>query len=206
MPRGGVVDPHPPAHERDQLRGDRQAQPRAAESPGDRSVHLLERLEDPLARLRRDADAGVGHLEGDHGGGEAGGLSVGAPPAGGGGDHEAHPAVLGELEGVGEEVLEHLLEALRVGEEAAGEVRVDLHVEGEPSVLGLVPEGPGDGLDERVEGDLLRLDRPAPAFPSPRSSPTPPFPTTRGRAFTPRERAYTSDPPPPEEDHAHKPR
>ena len=48
------------AHQLDQLGRDRQAQPGAAEAAGGRAVGLLERLEDRLQLLGRNADAGVG--------------------------------------------------------------------------------------------------------------------------------------------------
>ena len=42
---------------------------------------------------------------------------------------QAHAALLGELEGVGEQVLQHLLQALGVGDDAAAEVRIGVHLE-----------------------------------------------------------------------------
>ena len=48
-----------------QLAADRQAQAGAAVLAAGARVGLLERLEDDLLLLGRDADAGVGHLERD---------------------------------------------------------------------------------------------------------------------------------------------
>ena len=50
--------------------------------------------------------------------------------------------MLGELEGVGEQVLENLLQALGVGDDAAGEMRIEIDVERQMAALGLVPERP----------------------------------------------------------------
>ena len=72
---------------------------------------------------------------------------LGGPAALGRGHLEAHAAVLGELEGVGEEVLEDLLQALLVGEEAAPELRIERDLEGEPAGLGVVAERPGHGVE-----------------------------------------------------------
>jgi hypothetical protein len=52
-----------PTHQADQPRGDGQAQPGATVPPRRGAVHLLEGAKDPLPRVRRDADAGVGHRE-----------------------------------------------------------------------------------------------------------------------------------------------
>ena len=71
---------------------------------------------------------------------------------------EAHAAVLGELEGVREQVLEHLLQALLIGEERAPELRVELHVEGELARFGVVAEGSRHRLEQRRERELRRLD------------------------------------------------
>jgi hypothetical protein len=67
-------------------------------------------------------------------------------------------AVLGELERVRQEVLEDLLQALRVGDDAAPERRVDADVERQAAVLGVVPEHAGDGVVQRGEEELLGLD------------------------------------------------
>ena len=51
---------------------------------------------------------------------------IGAPAGWRAGDGEPHAALFGELEGVGEQVLEHLLQALGVGDQAAAELRIAL--------------------------------------------------------------------------------
>src|SRR5439155_22337398 len=58
---------------------DRQAQPGAAVAATGSRVRLLERLEDDLELVSRDADAGVGHGECHDGAGPAQDRVVGAP-------------------------------------------------------------------------------------------------------------------------------
>ena len=55
---------------------------------------------------------------------------------------ELHAALLGELEGVRQQVLQHLLQALRVGDHAAVELRIDLDVERQAAAFRLVAERP----------------------------------------------------------------
>src|SRR6185436_7900075 len=81
-----------------ELAADGEPEPGAAVLPAGSAVGLLKGLEDEPLLLRRDADAGVDDGEGD-------------ALAPGGGDVERDPALLGELEGVGEQVLKHLLQA-----------------------------------------------------------------------------------------------
>ena len=78
-------------------------------------------------------------------------------PAADGGDVQPHAALLRELEGVRQQVLEHLLQALRVGHDAAAETRVDLHVEGQPPAVGLVAERPSHHVQEIGEENLLGI-------------------------------------------------
>ncbi len=67
--------------------------------------------------------------------------------------------MLGELEGVGEQVLEHLLQALGVGDQAAAQVRVGVDLEVETPVFRLVTERPGDHLEQAREEDVFRFHR-----------------------------------------------
>ena len=125
-----------------ELAADREAEAGAAVLAAGAGVGLLERLEDDVLLLQRDADAGVRDLERDHRGGLAEHRVVGAPAADRGRDLEPHAALLGELERVRQQVLQHLLQALGVGDDAAAELRIDLDVERELAVLRLVPERP----------------------------------------------------------------
>ena len=85
-------------------------------------IRLLERLEDQLLLFQGDADAGIGHLEGDDGRRVVEDRMLGAPAADGGRDGQLHAALGGELEGVRQQVLQHLLQPLGVGHHAAGEI------------------------------------------------------------------------------------
>ena len=69
------------------------------------------------------------HGEGDHRVGAVEQLVLRAPAAGGELGLERDAAPLGELEGVGEQVLEHLLQPLGVGLERRRQARVELDVE-----------------------------------------------------------------------------
>ena len=98
---------------------DGEAQAGAAVFAAGAGVGLLERLEDDLLLLQRNADAGVGHFEGDDGRRLVEHRMIRAPAADRGRHVQPHAAVLGELEGVRQQVLEHLLQALGVGGDAA---------------------------------------------------------------------------------------
>ena len=67
--------------------------------------------------------------------------------------------MLGELERVGEQVLEHLLQALGVGDQAAAQARIAGHFERQLAVFRLVTERAGDGFEQRSEEDFFRFDR-----------------------------------------------
>ena len=62
---------------------------------------------------------------------------------------QAHAAVGGELERIRQQVLEDLLQAFGIGHDAGAKTRVDLHVERQTTVFGVVleragPPYPGD--------------------------------------------------------------
>ena len=77
---------------------------------------------------------------------------------------QAHAAALGELEGVREQVLEHLLQTLGVGHQGAAERRVEIDVERQLAALRLVAEHAAERLGEVAEEDLLGLDGDRPAL------------------------------------------
>ena len=79
-------------------------------------------------------------------------------------DVEAHAALRRELEGVGQQVLEHLLQPLGVGDDAAAEIGIDVHIERQLPVLGLVPERARHHLEQVGEQDVLGLDRDGAGF------------------------------------------
>ena len=81
-----------------------------------------------------------------------------APTAGGHGNGNANATLFGELEGVGEQVLEHLLQTLGVGDHAARQVRVGVDVEGEAAIFRFVAEGARDHFEERGEENFFGFD------------------------------------------------
>src|SRR5580693_3788878 len=101
-------------HARD-LPADREPEAGAAVLAAGRAVRLLERLEDDLLLVGLDADARVADGERDGAPGAREALVLRAPAGVDGLDLERHPPALGELEGVGEQVLDDLLEPLDVG-------------------------------------------------------------------------------------------
>ena len=99
-----------PAHPLDQLTGDGGAQPGAAEAARHRGIGLRERLEDAFQPVGGDADAGVAH----------GQVHVAATAAG----LQPHPAFLGELDGIADQVGQHLLHAQAVADKVGAQRRV----------------------------------------------------------------------------------
>ena len=138
---------------------DRKAKTGAAVFAAGAGVRLLECLEDQLLLLQGNADAGIGDLEGDHGRRGVEHRMIRAPTAECAGDLQPHFAFAGELEGVGEQVLQHLLQALGVGDDAACEVRIDVDLERQIAVLRLMPERPSDRLEQVGGEDFLGVDR-----------------------------------------------
>jgi hypothetical protein len=81
-----------------------------------------------------------------------------APAALGDGNGQAHAALLGEFEGIGKQVLEHLLQALGVGDQAARKVRIG-STQSQPPVFRLVAERPRDHFEQAGEEDFLGFHR-----------------------------------------------
>ena len=146
------------AEQHGQLAADGQAQAGAAVFAGGAGVGLLEGLEDEALLLRRDADAGVLDGEGDDLAGLAEHRVIGAPALRGEPDAHIDVAVGGELDGVGQQVLEDLLEALRVAVHERRQALGELHVERQVLGLGHVPEVAVDVVAQAGEGDFLDLD------------------------------------------------
>ena len=92
-------------------------------------IGLLEGLEDDLLLLRRNADAGVGHFEGHHRRRLAQHRVSALQPPSAAATLSLYAALGGEFEGVRQQVLEHLLQALGVGDDAASEIGIDMDVE-----------------------------------------------------------------------------
>jgi hypothetical protein len=72
--------------------------------------------------------------------------------------------MFGELEGVGQQVLQDLLQPLGIGDHAAIEPRIDLRIEGQLAIVGLVAERPRHGIQQVAEEHLLRIHRDGTGF------------------------------------------
>src|SRR5216684_4108399 len=105
---------------------DRQAEAGSAVFAARAGVGLLERLENNSLLLRRDADPGVGDLERHNARGLIESRVASRPPGGDGRRAQADAAFRREFEGVGEQVLQDLLQPFRVDEEASTEALIDL--------------------------------------------------------------------------------
>src|SRR5262245_52679707 len=123
-----------------QLSADREPQAGAAVFAAGAGVGLHEGLENDLLLVLCDADAGVGDLERhrrrrllEHG-------MLRAPAALRRRDAQPYAALRRELERVREQVLEHLLQALGIGDDAASERGVEVDLEEQLPGLGLVAE------------------------------------------------------------------
>src|SRR6185312_4959436 len=156
---GGAAQLNLAAEKIGELAADGEAEAGAAVAAAGAGVGLLKGLEDDLLLFRHDADAGVRDLEGDHGRAVREHRMIGAPAFGGGPDAEPDAALLGEFEGVRQQVLQHLLQALHIRHHGAPEFLVEQDLEIEVAVLGLVTEGARDHRGQVVEDDLLGIDR-----------------------------------------------
>ncbi len=131
-----AFEPDAPAHQLDQPAADREAQAGAAVLARGGHVGLRERLEQFRRLLLRHADAGVAH-------GElelhffAGALDLF--------DVEPDFALLGELDGVVDEVRQNLAEPQRIAEQNFGNARRDVRQKFQPLVVRLLRGERGDG-------------------------------------------------------------
>src|SRR6185312_2283874 len=148
---GFAVDADLAAHHRRQLLGDGEAEAGAAIAARRRLVGLGEGLEDPALRFRRHADTGVADFDAQLHGFRAD--LVGADV-----DHDL--AALGELDGVADQVGQHLAQAAGIAGEAARQVRRDVGAEAQALLLGHLVEEVLDLFDDvaGVEGHHLQLD------------------------------------------------
>ena len=131
----GAGDAKLPAEQASNVPADRQPQASAPEFAAGACVGLLERLENNPQLVGGDADARVDHGEGDDGCRATEHRMVGAPALGGRHNLQIHLAVLGELEGVGEQVPENLLQAPRIRMDGRRQIARELNVEAEPLIL-----------------------------------------------------------------------
>src|SRR5262249_33099270 len=82
-----------------------------------------------------------------------------APATGGNADVQAHTAALGELEGVRQQVLQHLQQALGIGGDRSAETLIEVGGEGELACFGLRAEVALDRLAQMCEQQILAFDR-----------------------------------------------
>ena len=141
-----------------QLAADGETEAGAAVFAGRAGVGLLKRLEDEPLLLRRDADAGVLDREGEdlrrvpeHG-------MIEAPATRRKTDADIDVAGAGELHGVGQQVLQDLLQPLRVAAHGSRQVFGELHVERQVLGLGHVAEVAVDRVAQAGEADVLDVD------------------------------------------------
>ena len=118
---------HCPAHQLGQLAADRQAKARAAELAGGGGVGLFELLEQLVQSLGRNADAGVRDGQGQ--------------PRLAGADRDLDLAGLGELQRVGDQVVEDLPHPGGVPEPGPLGLLLDGQVEGQPLLRRHAAEG-----------------------------------------------------------------
>ncbi|MNJ38136.1 hypothetical protein D3C77_329770 [compost metagenome] len=106
-----------------QIARDRQAQAGAAITPIGGAIGLVEGFEDTLLLVGGDANAAVAHRE-DHTGAR---LIA---------DRQANLPVLGEFHGIGQQVLENLLQALAVGVQGCRNLWLNAHAKAQLLVAG----------------------------------------------------------------------
>ena len=155
---GRAREPDLAAQQRGELPADRETEAGAAVLPARARVGLLKRLEDQPLLLGSDPDAGVADFDGDAARHEAEDGMVRRPARRDRLHAHRHLALRGELERVREQVLENLLQPLRVARERPRQGVVDVELEAQVLRLRDVVERPEDRFAERGEGDLLRLD------------------------------------------------
>src|SRR5207248_6660145 len=148
-----ALDPDVAAREPRELAADGQAQPGASVLAAGRAVGLQEGLEDRMLLVEGDPDARVDDAERDDLGGPIEGIVRRAPTRARHFGDELDLTLLGELERVAEQVVEDLLQALRVGRNGLGQPGPKVDREPELGGFGDVAEGP-------LEHWLQLADRP----------------------------------------------
>ena len=146
---GGGFDVDGAAHEFDQALADGESEAGTAETAGGGGVGLGERHEEAGDLFLGHADAGI-----TDGKAEVGLSGDGMRAL----DIEDDLAVLGELDGVANEVEEDLPETAGVGADARGDVGVEVDDELDALLDGLLGEEVHDAFDDGVEVELLGED------------------------------------------------
>src|ERR1700687_96508 len=147
-----------------QFAADRQPQTCSTVLTAGAGVCLLESLEDDPLLVQRNANAGIGNFKGHNRSSlPQDGVTL-APAARSQRRRQADASQFGELEGVGQQILQYLLQTLRVGDDAPGQVRIGLHLETETAVLGFMPERTFHHVQQTGKIDFLCLHRYGPGF------------------------------------------
>ena len=143
--------------QRGQLAADGQAQPGAAELAAGAGVGLLEGLEHQSLLVGRDADAGVGDGKSDDGPATAEHRVLGAPALARTLHAQAHLPRRRELEGVGQQVAQDLLQPRAVAADGRRQARLEFQREGQSLALGDVAEAALHRLGQVGEGQRFGL-------------------------------------------------
>ncbi len=139
------------------LAADGKAQTRTSVLPARASVRLLKGLEDDLLLVSRNPDSGVRHRDRHDRVGPVQRLEVRIPASGSGLDPQRDAPAVGELERVGKQVLDDLLEALGVGDDRPRRLVSGLDLELELLGLGHVPERAIDIVEQVVQTQLADI-------------------------------------------------
>jgi hypothetical protein len=118
-----AFDADRPAHQLHKLLRDRKAEAGTAELARGGAVRLAEALKEPVERLGRDADAGVADLDTQ---------LARAVPADRMVERDAHASVRRELDGVADDVRQHLAEPGRVADHLLRQVRRRFDLDRQP--------------------------------------------------------------------------
>src|SRR5258706_628678 len=130
------------------LAADGEAEAGAAVFSAGARVRLLKRLKDQLLLFRGNTNAGVGSLKGDNGWRVIQDRMLGAPASHRGRNVQSHAAFCRELERVRQQVFQHLLQPLRIGDDAAAQIGIEIDVERQLAIFGFVPERSSDRLKQ----------------------------------------------------------
>jgi len=140
-----AVDTDLPAHQGDDALADDQAKASAAVHPGGRGIGLRERGEQLRETFRRDADAGIDDLEAQRMRGAVLAVLL---------DAQGDATAFGELDGVAEQIGQHLSQSRRVTAHREADVGVDFQMQQQAFGLGLLGQQPDHRFGQlaQVEG------------------------------------------------------
>ena len=143
-----ALHPDLAAHHQDKLADNGQPQAGAAILSGGGAVGLGKALEQVFLLFRGNADAGITHFNAQHHPGSKGGQTPHPNP---------HLALMGELDGVGHEIGQHLPHPGRVAKKHLGQLGIDLGNQSDTLGLGLAVEQSHQVFHQcaQTEGNVL---------------------------------------------------